>query len=133
MAGEDLYVTFVSKEADPYLKHVDWYWGTISREDASELLRDQPDGSFLVRDAMATAGDYTLTVRRGGVNKLLKIRGKNGRYGFQEPLTYESVVEMIDFYRENSLARYNQKLDIKLLYPIVNSQKNVSIYRLLNF
>lgn len=122
MSGEDLYVTFVSKEVDPRLQLVDWYWGTITREEASELLRDKPDGSFLVRDA-STAGDYTLTVRRGGVNKLLKIIGKGGRYGFQEPLHYDSVVEVIDFYREHSLSHYNSKLDLKLLYPVVQAQK----------
>ena len=126
MSGEGLYVTFVSKEVDPRLQHVDWYWGTITREEASELLRDKPDGSFLVRDA-STAGDYTLTVRRGGVNKLLKIIGKDGRYGFQEPLHYDSVVEVIDFYREHSLSHYNSKLDFKLLYPVVQAQKTVSL------
>lgn len=61
--------------------------------------------------------------RKGGNNKLIKIYHRDARYGFSEPLTFLSVVELINHYRHESLAQYNAKLDTKLLYPISKYQQ----------
>jgi len=56
--------------------------------------------------------------RKDDSNKLIKILHENGKFGFVEPLTFTSVVELVNHYQRHSLVQYNESLDIVLRYPV---------------
>ncbi|PAV76540.1 hypothetical protein WR25_13664 [Diploscapter pachys] len=100
------------------LEGADWYWMDAERNEVAELLTNEPDGSFSVRNA-STQGDYTLTVKCNGHLRLIKILVRDGKCGFsQDALNHDNIVQLIDYHKDNSLKSYNELLDVCLTNPI---------------
>lgn len=103
------------------LSKCEWYFSNSSREFVREKLQGARDGTFLVRDSTSGNGEYTLTLKKDGTDRVIKIYNNNGRYGFTKGsvgLDFASVPDLVNYYKNTSLKDYNKILDIKLLYPV---------------
>lgn len=112
------------------LQEASWFWGNLSREEESDLLRDTRDGTFLVRYS-SKPGDYTISLKHGGNIKLVRIHHKDGRYGFSPDecpaLPFASVIDLVNFYNKTSLKQYNLNLDITLAFPFEKSARDSAL------
>lgn len=99
----------------------DWYWSKVSRAQANDLMHGKKDGTFLVRISSNANHDYTLTVKKDGINKMMRILCKNGKYGFGELCRFDSLQSLIEYHMKHSLAEYYPEMNIKLEYPLSNA------------
>lgn len=104
------------------LNKCEWYFSDCDRDFVRKKLKGTRDGTFLVRDSTSGNGEYTLTLKKDGEDRMIKIYNNNGQYGFTKGgvggLDFASVPELVNYYRNTSLKDYNRILDIKLLYPV---------------
>ncbi|XP_071171781.1 tyrosine-protein kinase CSK-like isoform X1 [Mytilus galloprovincialis] len=54
--------TYLQKRKEVQLHAMPWYHGSITREQAEDLLQFKEDGVFLLRDSVHFRGDFTLSV-----------------------------------------------------------------------
>ncbi|XP_066931830.1 proto-oncogene vav-like isoform X2 [Clytia hemisphaerica] len=80
-----------------------WFAGQLSRDQASGVLNGHPDGAFLIRESPNSPG-LAISIRYGNDVKHIKIGRSGSRYYLTEAKQFESVEEVINYYKVNTLG-----------------------------
>lgn len=78
------------------VKDCGWYWGPLSSEHAEDLLKNEPDGSFIVRDSSDARYIFSLTFKLHGLVRHVRIEHDQGNFSFG-PLTRFKAATIVDF------------------------------------
>ena len=78
-----------------------WYHGRISRIEAEDFLRSKGmvDGLFLVRDSLATTGEYALTLAHNGRAYHYRVaRQGDGSLAIEDGKRFPGPVELVQYH-----------------------------------
>lgn len=102
------------KAKEDYTKY-SWFAEKFTRRQAEEAMADRPDGTYLIRPSSSHTG-FSLSVRYTEPRHVVILESQ-GKFGFSEPTTFHTLLELIQYFQRESLACYNAELETKLVYP----------------
>ncbi|XP_028449564.1 proto-oncogene vav isoform X3 [Perca flavescens] len=105
---------YVSKQT-PDLSGFNWFAGNMDRTAAKNLLLSRSDGTFLVRQK--DGGEFAISIKFNMDIRHIKITSTEGLFRINEKKAFKGLVEMIQFYQQNSLKEYFKDVDTTLCTP----------------
>lgn len=98
-----------------------WY-STLNRNSSVGLLKDLPDGTFLVR-YNNDKGNHSISLKYQTVRHLMINRAENGDYYLKAGQTFDSIPSLVDYYRNNSLQPVYSAIASSLGQPYSEVEK----------
>nr|XP_042895082.1 protein vav [Parasteatoda tepidariorum] len=97
----------------------DWFAGVMDRETAAKKLEELPSGTFLLRISPKQRGSYAISINYQNQVKHMRVcTADNGQHFYLSSTKYfKSIVELINWYQENSLAESFNGLHVTLMIP----------------
>lgn len=99
--SEESHLALAMKE----LKNTGWYWGSLTANEAKEILQDAPEGTFLVRDSSQRDYLFTISAVTSAGPTNLRIEYKHGKFKLDSVVLvkpklkqFESVVHLVEHY-----------------------------------
>ncbi|XP_037085779.1 suppressor of cytokine signaling 7-like [Pollicipes pollicipes] len=139
-AGPADFATIIEK-----VKDCGWYWGPISCSSAEAVLKNEPDGSFIVRDSSDDRYIFSLTFKLRGLIRHARIEHNNGNFSFGGMHKFRSntIVDFIENAVEYSRSgRYlfflhrrpaQGPMRVQLLHPVSRFKHIQSLKHLCRF
>ncbi|KAL7404836.1 hypothetical protein ABVT39_019658 [Epinephelus coioides] len=105
---------YISRQT-PDLSGFNWFAGSMDRTAAKNLLMSRSDGTFLVRQK--DGGEFAISIKFNMDIRHIKITSTDGLYRINEKKAFRGLIEMIQFYQQNSLKEYFKDVDTTLSTP----------------
>lgn len=87
------------------LKNTGWYWGSLTANEAKEILQDSSEGTFLVRDSSQRDYLFTISAMTSAGPTNLRIEYKHGKFKLDSVVLvkpklkqFDSVVHLVEHY-----------------------------------
>ncbi|XP_035533612.1 suppressor of cytokine signaling 2 [Morone saxatilis] len=87
------------------LKNTGWYWGSLTANEAKEILQDASEGTFLVRDSSQRDYLFTISAMTSAGPTNLRIEYKHGKFKLDSVVLvkpklkqFNSVVHLVEHY-----------------------------------
>lgn len=91
-----------------------WYWGSLTANEAKEILQDTSEGTFLLRDSSQRDYLFTISAMTSAGPTNLRIEFKHGKFKLDSVVLvrpklkqFDSVVHLVEYYVQ--LSRSSDK------------------------
>nr|XP_033781207.1 proto-oncogene vav isoform X2 [Geotrypetes seraphini] len=111
----------------PDLTQYSWYAGPLERKEAEETLSNRSDGTFLVRQRVKDAEEFAISLKFNVEIKHIKITTLEGLYRITEKKAFKGLIELVEFYEQNSLKDCFKSLDTTLRVPFKEPEKRMML------
>ncbi|XP_008290673.1 proto-oncogene vav isoform X2 [Stegastes partitus] len=113
-----------SSRPTPDLSAFSWFAGNMDRTAAKNLLMSRSDGTFLVRQK--DGGEFAISIKFNMDIRHIKITASEGLYRINDKKAFKGLIEMIQFYQQNSLKEYFKDVDTTLQTPYKQPEQSNS-------
>ncbi|KAG2469794.1 VAV2 factor, partial [Polypterus senegalus] len=103
-----------------------WFAGNMERQQADNLLKSHPSGTYLIRERTAEAERFAISIRFNDEVKHIKVVEKDNWIHITEAKKFECLLELVEYYQMHSLKESFKLLDTTLRYPYKSREKPTS-------
>ncbi|KAJ8006827.1 hypothetical protein DPEC_G00111270 [Dallia pectoralis] len=116
------------------LKNTGWYWGSLTANEAKEILQDASEGTFLVRDSSQRDYLFTISAMTSAGPTNLRIEYKEGKFKLDSVVLikpklkqFDSVVHLVEHYVQLSRTTSKGASSLGASQPLAPSNGTVQL------
>ncbi|KAM3914829.1 guanine nucleotide exchange factor VAV3 isoform 1-T1 [Leptodactylus fuscus] len=94
-----------------------WYAGAMRRVQAEVELMNRENSTYLIRHRTKETREYAISIKYNNEVKHIKILTRDGFFHIAENRKFKSLMELVEYYKHQSLREGFRSLDTTLLFP----------------